>query len=80
MENYYGILTGLAYTVPYMVVGLLTGAITSRINSVRAFGASMIIGGLSSIVTGIVPSFGVLSGMRVLHGAALLTQWLDNSI
>lgn len=69
MENYYGVLSGLAYTLPYMITGLVMGAVTSRINRVKVFAASLIVGGFSQILTGLVPSFGVLSGMRVLHGA-----------
>lgn len=69
MENYYGVLTGLAYTLPYMITGLVMGAITSRINRVRVFAASLVLGGFSQVVSGMVPNFGVLAGMRVLHGA-----------
>lgn len=45
------------------------GAITSKINRVRAFGATLILGGLSQFLTGLIPNFNVLCGMRVLHGA-----------
>ena len=47
MENYYGILTGLAYTVPYMITGLVMGAVTSRVNRVKAYAASLVLGGVS---------------------------------
>lgn len=69
-ENYYGLLTGLAYTLPYMITGLLMGAVTSRVNRARICGLSIMIGGLSQFLTGIIPNFNLLCGMRVVHGAA----------
>jgi predicted MFS family arabinose efflux permease len=52
-----------------MITGLVMGAITSRINRVKVFAISLMLGGFSQIVSGMVPNFGVLAGMRVLHGA-----------
>ena len=70
MENYYGYLSGLAYTIPYLITGLLMGALTGRVNKAKVCGISIMVGGLSSFLTGLVPNFGMLCGMRFLHGAA----------
>ena len=61
-------LTGLAYTIPYMITGLLMGAVTNKVNRARTFGLSLILGGITQLLTGIIPNFKVLCGMRMIHG------------
>lgn len=61
-------ITGLAYTIPYMISGLIFGAITSNVNRVKVCALTFIIGGISQFLTGLIPNFKVLFGMRMLHG------------
>lgn len=70
LESYYGLLSGLAYTTPYLLSGLIFGAITGKVNRVRMCGLTFLVGGLSQFLTGAIPNFNVLFGMRMLHGAA----------
>lgn len=70
LEGSYGMLSGLAYTLPFSLCGLIFGALSNSVNRKAALGASLIIGGLSQSLTGMINSFPVLCGMRVLHGAA----------
>jgi len=69
MESYYGVLSGLAYTIPYLLSGLFVGAISGRVNRVKMCGFTFLIGGLSQFITGLIPNFNVLFGMRMVHGA-----------
>jgi MFS family permease len=62
-------LAGIAYTLPYMIVGLFAGAITHKVNRKLMLGVMMIIGSLSTFLTGSVNSFPLLCAMRVLHGS-----------
>lgn len=61
-------LTGIAYTLPYALFGLLAGKITDKVN--RKWALAIVIG-LSAAcmgVKGAVNSFGVLFAMRVFEG------------
>ena len=69
LESYYGVLSGLAYTVPYLLSGLFFGAITGKVNRIKVCSLTFLIGGLSQFVTGLIPNFNVLFGMRMIHGA-----------
>lgn len=52
-----------------MFTGLFMGAITSRINKAKVCGLAIMTGGLTQILTGLIPNFNLLCGMRVVHGA-----------
>ena len=69
LEAWYGTLAGLAYTLPYCIVGLFMGAITHRVNRKFLLGVTMMIGSISQFMMGRVDSFPLLCGMRVLHGS-----------
>jgi predicted MFS family arabinose efflux permease len=47
LDYSYGWLTGIAYSLPYSLMGLVVGTLTSKVNRKVALGASVIICGLS---------------------------------
>ena len=69
LNQYYGLMSGLAYTVPYSIFGLFSGYLTT--SKKRALLLCLMISLTSCIhmCSGITSSFGVLCLMRVLHGA-----------
>ena len=69
LEGSYGLLSGLAYTLPFSIFGLIFGASTNKVNRKMVLGLTLMIGGLSQSLSGMVNSFPVLCGMRILHGA-----------
>ena len=69
MEKYYGMLSGLAYTVPYSICGLGVGLLQGGFNRKRLLAFTMVLAGLTQIFTGLSNSLAVLILMRVLHAA-----------
>lgn len=69
LTKWYGWLAGVAYTLPYSIVGLVIGAFTSRVNRKFMLGLTMMLGGITQYLAGAVNSFPFLCGMRVLHGS-----------
>ena len=69
LNKWYGWLAGLAYTLPYSLMGLVAGAFTHRVNRKFVLGCTMMLGGLTQFLAGTINSFPVLCGMRVLHGS-----------
>lgn len=68
MDSYYGVLSGAAYTIPYSIVGLLSGYLTKSKRRVLLLGLIMMTISVFQSITGFTTSFGVLCLMRVLHG------------
>ena len=68
LENYFGLLTGAAYTVPYAIGGLLFGSLGSR------FSPKLLVSGLMSLqacfmgLTAFVDSFWVMASTRLASG------------
>ena len=50
--NNYGLIAGLAYTLPYSVVGLFMGSLADKFNRKYLLAATLALGGISSILTG----------------------------
>ena len=68
LKNWYGLLVGLIYTVPYSFFGLVAGKISDNVNRKIYLGIVLILAGATCGVTGFVDSFFLLGAMRVLHG------------
>lgn len=68
LDSYYGVLSGAAYTIPYSIVGLLSGYLTKSKRRVLLLGLIMITISVFQSITGVTTSFGILCLMRVLHG------------
>ena len=68
LDTYYGLLVGLAYTLPYSISGLYAGSLTRTYNR-RAMMIGVITAlSLFQISTGLFDSFLVLAIFRFLHG------------
>lgn len=68
LKNWYGLLVGLVYTIPYSFFGLIAGKISDNVNRKFFLGIVLILAGATCGVTGFVDSFFMLGAMRVLHG------------
>lgn len=68
LKNWYGLLVGLIYTVPYSFFGLVAGKISDSVNRKIYLGLVLILAGATCGVTGFFDSFFMLGAMRVLHG------------
>lgn len=68
LKTYYGMLTGLAYTVPFATFGLFVGKLTDTVSRKWALAAVLALAGGSIGLSGITDSFLVLAAMRVVHG------------
>ena len=68
MHNYYGLLSGLLYTVPFSLGGIILNFFnTKRFNETKMLCTIVTIAGITSILTGVVNSFPVLVAMRTVH-------------
>ena len=47
LEKWYGVLAGLAYTVPYSIAGLIMGSFTGVVNRKKFMGIAVMISGLT---------------------------------
>lgn len=65
---WFGLLTGLIYTLPYAGFGLVAGQISDKVNRKFFLGLVVILASLTMGVTGFSSSLGVLAIMRVFHG------------
>lgn len=69
IHKYYGILSGLLYTVPFSFGGLILNFFNEKkFDETKILCAAVAIAGISSIITGVVDSFPVLMAMRFVHG------------
>jgi MFS family permease len=50
--NYYGLIAGLAYALPYSVIGLFMGSLADRLNRKYMLASTVALGGISSFITG----------------------------
>jgi len=69
LPQYYGVLVGMAYTVPYSICGLLSGSLTKEGNRKLLLAGVITTMSLAMCSTGFYNSFGLLIAMRFLHGA-----------
>jgi MFS family permease len=68
LASWFGLLTGLIYTAPYSLFGLAAGQISDNVNRKIALGIVIVLASLCMGMTGFSTSFGVLIGMRIIHG------------
>jgi len=47
LDKWYGVLAGLAYTLPYSISGLIMGSFTGVVNRKKIMGIAVVISGLS---------------------------------
>jgi predicted MFS family arabinose efflux permease len=47
LDYSYGLLAGIAYSLPYSLMGLVVGTLTSKVNRKLALGTSVMVCGLS---------------------------------
>lgn len=68
LKQWYGLLAGLIYTIPYSVFGLFAGKISDQVNRKFFLGIVVILASLTMGVSAFTTSFAVFGAMRVLHG------------
>lgn len=68
LNQWYGLLVGLIYTIPYSVFGLVAGKITDSVNRKFFLGLVVILASVTMGISGAVNSLAVLGAMRVVHG------------
>jgi len=68
MSQWYGLLSGLGFSISYTTSGILSGLISQKVNRKKMLGIACILWSLTSIITGSVNSFMVLVAMRFLLG------------
>jgi len=69
MDKYYGVLSGMAYSVPMSVCGLALGMLKGGFNRTFLMSAALCMAGATQILSGSVNSLACLAAMRVMHGA-----------
>jgi len=68
LKDWYGLLTGLVYTMPYATFGLVAGKISDNVNR-KIFLSLVILAASASMgISAVTKSFFVLAVMRVFHG------------
>lgn len=68
LKQWYGLLAGLIYTIPYASFGLIAGKISDQVNRKVFLAIVIALASLTMGVSGFTTSFFVFSAMRVLHG------------
>ena len=68
LNDTYGLLVGLAFTVPYSIAGLYAGNMTKTGNRKQMMIFTILALSCFQLTTGIVDSFAVMVAMRFLHG------------
>lgn len=66
LSNYFGLLTGFAYTIPFAVTGVFFGKIVNKVNRKLLLGILMVLAGSTMGIAGVTTSFGVLAACRVV--------------
>jgi MFS family permease len=68
LQQWYGLLSGLFYTIPYALFDLVIGKYSDRIRRAFWLGIATIIASVTMGVSGAINSFLVFGVMRMLHG------------
>lgn len=71
LNEYYGLLSGLAFSLSFSVCGIFAGIAVDKYNRVRLLSIMAILWSVTSVVTGSVNSLLVLALMRFFLGATL---------
>lgn len=69
LNDYYGLLSGLAYNLPFSICGLFAGYLTKSKKRSLLLGMVTVIVSSFHFTTSVTSTFGVLVAMRFLHGA-----------
>jgi len=69
LDNYYPLLVGLFYSIPYAFSGLYMGQLTKTGNRKWLMVSVLVMLSCMQLGTGIIPSFAMLACFRFLHGA-----------
>ena len=69
LEANYGLIAGMAYTVPYSVFTLIFGSLTNRVNRKMLLAVSLAGGACTQLASGFFDSFWLLFIARMFHGA-----------
>lgn len=72
LATYFGMLTGILYTLNFAFTGLFFGMLAETSNRKIALGLIILAAGVSMTITGFSPFFWGLAAMRILHGAIYL--------
>ena len=65
---YYGLLSGVAFSLSYAIAGIFSGIAVDRGNRAKILSLACVIWSLSSVVTGKINSLAVLGIMRITLG------------
>ena len=68
MNEYYGILSGAAFTVAYSISGIFMGLISDRANRKNTLGLACILWSITQCVSGNTNFLGVFFLMRIFQG------------
>jgi MFS family permease len=67
LKNYFGLLTGLLYTIPFAIFGMIIGKNSDKMNRKNSLSFFILLAGLT-VGASSFQSFTVFAIMRVLHG------------
>ena len=68
MDKYYGLISGMAYSIPMSLGGLTLGMLKGGFNRKFLLVSVIMTAGVSQILTGSINSLLVLALMRAVHG------------
>lgn len=68
LKQWYGLLAGLIYTLPYASFGLLAGKLSDQVNRKFFLGIVVILASLTMGVSAFTSSFAIFGAMRIFHG------------
>ena len=71
LNEYYGLLSGLAFSLSFSVAGVFAGIAVDKYSRTKILALTGVVWSLTSIVSGSVNSLAVLALMRFILGAAL---------
>lgn len=69
MEKYYGLLSGMAYTLPFSICSLSIAMLDGGFNRKKLLTGLSVAAGITMLLMGNVQSLAVLAAMRVCHAA-----------
>ena len=69
MDKYYGVMAGLAYTLPDSIFGLMLGLMADGFNRKNLLVGVTFLAGATQLATGFVDSLGIMFLMRMAHAA-----------
>ena len=69
LHDYYGLLSGLAYNLPFSICGIFAGYLTKSKKRCLILGSVTLLVSSFHFTTSLTSSFGLMVAMRFLHGA-----------